>query len=370
MKTQCTQQPRKSQQTNLMYNIISHLKNQSFIQKNHRFLCRHQRHYAELSQAKGYRVRCRDPRCSKACQSHWAHKQATCLAKHLHDLPEEYKVYRGNLTLHKDATPEDHKRVKEAFLQNLRRWKTKHNYTVEMHATLHPTDQRNAHWDFVLFTDSPAKPFRAALASAWERAGGLRCSRVVMTSEEIGAITRYQTKGFVINREEVHLAPHQSELGLDLTWCTRGFWRGTNLEAIWASLVAEWFPKDTVSGHGPISNTVRDITVNLAPQDDPELPPFYIPGGDITRDIMRFPVELPTDPRRAVQPHGFAEQWGVGTTYLLRVLEQSQKARCINGKWCRSDGMHDESQPETQQVAIEQVAEMNEDEFFGPLLRM
>jgi len=99
-----------------MYNSIYQHKYQ---QQFPRFVCRNSSRLHEISQFKGFTCKCRNPRCSLACHQNWARKQGAIIARHLHDLPDQFTPYRGNLSLPKNASPQDHHRVRAAFLLNM-----------------------------------------------------------------------------------------------------------------------------------------------------------------------------------------------------------------------------------------------------------
>lgn len=315
-----------------------------FIQQSPRFYCRYARRFAQISEIKGFPVKCRDSRCSQACRNAWQQKHGACLARLLSELPGDcLELYRGNLTLPPAASPDDHKRVKKEFLRIINRWKQGHGYAVEIHAVLHPTDPLNAHWDIVAYTNSPAKPFRKALADAWVRAGGRRCTRVALDGTELDAWARYTAKTTKVDREDHLLLAPQSECGIDGIWSTRGFWQGKTVDQIWSTLLAEWFPSQdddeqlelafivaqrrAERGIGPIED--RDIRAK--PKPDPAPPAPYIPGDDVDLDAARFARHLPTDPGSAVGVSHYATRWGVDADYMLSVLRKIPRARCLDG---------------------------------------
>jgi hypothetical protein len=319
-----------------------------------RFVCRNSSRFYEISQFKGYTCKCRNPRCSLECHQNWARKQGSIIARHLHDLPEQFTPYRGNLSLPKDASPQDHHRVRAAFLLALKRWKQRHNYIVEIHATTHVVDSNNSHYDIVAFTDAPHKPFHRAMLDLWVKAGGKPPTCVPLKEPEIDATAMYNSKAILRVSSNTDKTKKPTKLpspnllnsreisGLDLTWHTRksksseGFWRGTKPDAIWQELCAEWFDKE-------------------ATPDD--IPKPYIPGNDFVQDKRRIAAKLPTDPLQAVPLWAFTRQWGLdsqpaslseapfyseqwfrempkwGDDYVLKIFKSIPNAVEDNGKW-------------------------------------
>ncbi len=313
-----------------MYNSNSQNKcPYEFVQEYPRFICRYAARYREISELKGFQVKCRDPRCSESCNLNWACKHGTCVAKHLRNLPPELKRYRGNLTLPAGATVEDHRRIKSVFLQALRRWKAREGYTLEIHAVAHPTSPREVHYDVTAYSDGPAKPVRQAVKSLWIRSGGKGGSFVALDDDEIDPAARYQAKDtpLQVNREKRYLLAPRS---IEITWQTGGFWRGDSLDAIWSRLIAEWFDLDDDCGIAPIVD--RKLSVS-------ESVPTYTPGVCPERDKIHFRAKLPTDPRDAIGISNYAKQWGVTGVYMLGILRGCPNAICLDG-WSNPDTGH------------------------------
>jgi hypothetical protein len=259
----------------LMYSSLQSTKNSGiFAQTAPRYSCRNERRLLETSLAKGFLVKCRRPRCSLNCQGNWAYQHATCLARHLSELPKGLTPYRGNLTLPKGSSPAAHSAAKQEFCRILRRWKDKHGYILEIHAVLDITSPTEAHWDVVAYSDAPAKPLRAVVSDAWSRAGGLRQSLIRLDDEELQGQCKYQAKDTLrVDRRPRFLPADRSILGLDHQWSTADFWRGRTIKSIWSELVSEWFGDDQGDDDDArvVSNSSNTL---LQPNSDPIDPPF------------------------------------------------------------------------------------------------
>lgn len=318
-------------------------KNHRFSQSNPRYKCRRPKFFAALSERLGYEVKCRDARCSIDCNRNWAIKHGVCLDHHLSTLPDGLTVYRGHLRMPENASPKDHDDAKGAFLRAVKRWGKRHGYTVELHGVLHITDPTNAHWDVVAYSNAPRKPLCEFVSAAWDRAGGLRQSLVPMEGAEIAAVARYTAKAINsrtnsrTRRDARFLPAPQVVLGLDRKWSTRGFWIGTNVDAIWSELIKDWLKSRESS-----NKTKMDITdthdnctaIDLAPLVDDR----YIPGEDPHRDRLAFPWRLPTDPAESIGLTDYAARWGVSQDYMRGILAEDSSVVVQAGELV--DGRH------------------------------
>ena len=316
-----------------------------FIQVSPRFYCKNLRQRLAAKERLGleYLPKCRDPRCSQDCRNNWACKIAACIARHLRDLkslPRNLRTYRGNLTLPVDSTVDDHRRVRKEFLRILSRWKAKRGVCLEMHATAHPTNPTNLHYDLVAYSDAPAKPLREALSDAWKRAGGLRYSIVDLADGEVDATARYQTKATPrVDREPRYLLAPRSSCGIEAAWHTAGFWGETSLDAIWKTLVDEWFGEEELTAQEQLEQAQREaerasraggvqlLRGNLEPPE----PPPYVPGDDVERDRIHFLRRLPRSPGEAIGVDVYSRQWGVSADYMLGILRSCPDAKCLDG---------------------------------------
>lgn len=254
------------------------------------------------------------------------------------------------------STPEDHRRVKEVFLQSLRRFKKRAGFTLEIHAFLHATTPNEAHWDFVGYHGGLPTTVYQTIRDLWCRSGGHRASCVGMSGEEHEAVNRYQTHAtpiirgkLTVRRDPVFVFRPRAEMGgLEITWHTAGFWRGGSLETVWQTLIREWFgdgDDDQGDDDDAPSSEVRpiirgELTVSLGRSNAPPEPPPYIPGKDADLDRIHFVRRLPLTPGEAVGITTYASQWGVDADYMLGILRTAPNARCLDGWIDPETGCH------------------------------
>lgn len=329
--------------------------NTVFTQLSPRFYCKSIRQRLAVKERLGldYVPKCRDPRCSQDCRNNWACKLAAILARHLRDLqrlPWGLKSYRGNLTLPPNSSIDDHRRVRKEFLRILCRWKAKRGVSLEIHATAHPTSPHEVHYDFVMYSNSPAKPLREALADAWKRAGGLRYSLVSLTDGETDATARYQTKAAPrVDREPRYLLAARKDCGIEATWATAGFWWETSPDLIWRMLVNEWFGgEEELTAQEALEQAQREAdraarsggVQLLRGNIEPTPAPIYVPGDDVALDQIHFLRRLPRTPADAVGITTYSGQWNVSPDYMLTVLRSCPAARCLDGQHHPQTGCH------------------------------
>lgn len=272
----------------------------------------------------------------------------------MRDLPETHKTFRGNLTMPLDATPDDHRRVKETFLQSLRRWKNRTGIVLEIHAFLHATDPHNAHWDFVGYHAGRPQAAHAAIRDLWVRSGGLRATAVGMSADEHGAVNSYQShpqrpivkRTLTVSRTPIYVFRPRAEMGLEIVWYTSGFWRGSSLEATWSLLIREWFGGDEeLTALEQLEQAQREAdraargAVAFKPVEAPAPPP-YVPGDDLASDRAHFLRRLPRSPGEAIGVDVYSRQWGVSATYMLSVLRSCPEAKCLDGWVDPQTGFH------------------------------
>jgi hypothetical protein len=330
-----------------------------FTQESPRYYCKSVSKRVAAKERRGldYLPKCRNARCSGECNFNCVHKENTCVARNLHDLCGEYNTFRGNLTLPKDATPADHRRVKKSFGERMDDWSRANGYIFAFRAILHATNRTNAHWDFQLFTDAPAKPFRAFWREAWVKSGGRRATIVPTTDEELEATAKYQSKvdsakqraGIVEYsktniednldsptepKEPYFLLKSRSELGLERVWMKGDFWQGGSLDEVWKMLIKEWFPEKDDD----------DLLARAMSRSEKGLPPkseeSFVPGVDADVDRIMFAGRMPTDPDAAVSANEFAERWGVDGTYMQEMFRSIPGAVCLRGRVNESTRCH------------------------------
>jgi hypothetical protein len=331
-----------------------------FCQSHPRFVCKNASRFRQISEVKGYVCKCRDPRCSLQCHANWAQKQSACLARHLHDLPEELVPYRGNLTLHSGATPEDHHRVRAAFLLALRRWAKKKGVVAELHATTHATSPINVHYDIVAYSES--KEFRSVLREKWVSSGGLRATCVPLKEDELDATAEYKSKAVFrkssnykegetdtsgTKKAPPKLLNSRQISGLDQHWHTRsskhseGFFRGSSIDEIWAVLCKEWHPEideDDLLARAMSRDKYGKPPKPVRQPDPAPLPAAYIPGIDLRRDAWVFAERMPTTPQSAVGATAYGQRWGVSGDWMLRCFKIMPHAVRLDGDIV--NGMH------------------------------
>jgi hypothetical protein len=326
-----------------------------FAQSNPRYTCRYATRFKELSERKGFGIKCRSINCSLECNSNWAFKHSTCLTRHLLDLPENLAVYKGHLTLPKDSTPDQHKIAKDTFLLSLRRWAKRHSCQVELHAVIHVTDPKNAHWDYHMWTNAQYRPLHNFFLESWQRCGGKRPTMV--EPDSIQATARYQNKPVEIDEKakEFWLPSTQPVMGIDTQWSTRGFWLGKTTNEHWREWIEEWKSGPVVLNkdcyqeilacedcrnlrpklckiHNGLDQNKRDITDTPDSCKTPYQDDRYIPGLDSVRDQKHFVQNLPQSPSEGVGLSTYADRWGVSTDYMLRILQSSPHAVQTSGE--------------------------------------
>lgn len=293
---------------------------QQFAQQNPRYTCKRAGHFHRLSQSKGYKCKCRDPRCSLECNKAWSRKVSSCLSRHLLSLQDQgWRVFRGNLMMPKGSTPDDHGKAKASFLLSIKRWAKRHDHTVELHGVLHVTGPQEAHWDIVVWTDAPYHPLHEHVGQAWPGRWSL------IAAHNLEATANYTAKPVARVREQAHYLPAPSAVcGLNCHFATRGFWCGKGMEGIWREVVAEWL------GTTPALTSKTDITdTPPAPESIPEP---YIPGADRVADRARFAAHLPTTPEESIGLADYAQRWGVSPGYMRDVLASVPMVRVTNGE--------------------------------------
>lgn len=199
---------------------------------------------------KDYEVKCRDARCSFACNARWSYKHWTCVHRLLYEhVGDENAIYRGHLRLPTDASPKVHRRVRKEFLRILDRWRVRNSYILELHAVLDIDAPRNAHWDTVAYSNAPKWPLKVAVSDAWMRAGGFKQSLVSVDDDELVGTLKYQVKDTTrADRAKRFLPASRADMGINHHWSTRGFWAGRSEPEMWNELKEVWFgtePQDS-----------------------------------------------------------------------------------------------------------------------------
>jgi len=156
-------------------------------------------------------------------------------------LPDGVKTYRGNLTLHDDATRDDHRAIVTTYLRALRWHAKRHTAIIEVHLTAHITAPAAMHYDLLVYSNLPKTTLRRIAKSAWRNVGGKYASVPEMESEDerIAAI-KYTAKDTTEARKEYVYLPAKN--GFHLVRYSSNFWQGENPESLWDELKSEWFP--------------------------------------------------------------------------------------------------------------------------------
>jgi hypothetical protein len=165
--------------------------------------------------------------------------------------------YRGCLKMPTGASPKDHARAKRSFLQSMERWAVSRGVIFKIHAILHVKPE-SAHWDVVAYSDSPRTPLKEAVSTKWKRAsGGGHQSLMPMTAEEIKVACRYAAKDVdpTPKNRRSYLPVGRKAGGMNMTWCSRGFWAGCKVADLWREQIEEWKAAGYFDKPCPIQDT-------------------------------------------------------------------------------------------------------------------
>lgn len=318
-----------------------------------------------------YISKCRRASCSIQCNHNHASKLFKCLERRFNELPVDYLWYRGNLQMPKSATPDDHKRVKKVFLQNLRRAKAKNGHVLEVFAQRHSTTIHDAHWDITVYTDMPKTVAKATILDAWKRAGGAHKSAVPVPRDEVLGWLKYKCKLDVFGEDDdsddcddtpqtdPRLIPApRSVCPLESYWSTKGFWGGRKIEDYWQDFLDDLFPERVERRAKADCGSNTHITLipsksvpETPPIGSPDHPEFSVPiaeklyledlesHDDLTafqcevlkqyqalrrdpeRDSHNLHQSLPDSPVDALGADRIAARWGWDVDYTKGLLE-------------------------------------------------
>jgi len=310
------------------YNIVS---TDEFHQPNPAFVCKNWALNLVLSEQQGYRVKCRNPRCSLGCYQDWRQKQSYVLRRLFQRyLPSDVKTYRGCLKLHDNATRDDHKAIVTKYLRALKWHSAKHNAIIEVHLTAHITGRpNNMHYDLLVYSGLPKTMLRRIAKSAWRNVGGLYASVPEMESEDerIKAI-KYTTKDTTEARKEyVHLP---SSNGFHLTRYSSNFWQGHSVESLWSELKLEWFPptENTApeTNDAPIMNSKFSDTsmASFSPSHDDQI--AYKVRDKRLRDIAQSYMRqfAPKTPDKAMTLHALSTKLSIPAGWLQNLVDVTE----------------------------------------------
>jgi hypothetical protein len=142
---------------------------------------------------------------------------------------EGVTLYHGNLKLPPDASPDDHIRVRKAFLDRLKYHRKRLGCVIELFAYMHIDDQLNAHYDFMLYTDMSERKVTELVRTLWLESGGRERASVVKVKDgqAIVPLARYMAKADKVKeskRRYRRLPIGRADGGIKVTWGTSGFW--------------------------------------------------------------------------------------------------------------------------------------------------
>lgn len=227
------------------YIVENSVKQELFAQTDPHFVCQCRGRFWEVSERKGYQVKCCDPRCSKACLKNFCHREQRVLSHFLEAmLPDGHAAFRGNLTLVKNATPDAHRKVRASFLRALQR----RCPSLRIRCNLDITDARNAHYDFTAYGPAhlSADRIKASVAEAWAVAGGKRSTcRPLHDGDQRQAWATYTTKSRKRD-DRWRFVPARNRL--PITWGTDAFFGpGVTKDDVHAAWVRATFPRKLVA---------------------------------------------------------------------------------------------------------------------------
>jgi hypothetical protein len=218
-----------------------------FAQVEPHHVCQDRGLYDQLSEACGYRKKCRDPRCSLVCLKNYMCQEALLL-KHFWEghLPSGMMALRGNLTMPLGADVESHRAARTAFLKALSRWSRKTRKTLAIRCYTHATNHYNAHYDYVAYTDATVDQIKALIAKWWRQAGGRRSTTQPL--DKPAAWSVYVTKTRKKDEQRFRYVPWRPSdphdpPALAYTWGTRGFWGdGQTRQSLWKEWCKVMYP--------------------------------------------------------------------------------------------------------------------------------
>ena len=191
----------------------------------------------------GRKGKCRNPRCSLECRTHFARKQAAALSRQLKALPQNYHIYFGVLKILHDCTKADHQKARREFLKQLCTLAKKRQATIKFRAMSEIGSERRIHYHYALYADIPIG--QTELRNMWSAACSGRRTIVEHGPPRNGIepAAKYMCKDLRAVRERsqcVILLAHKSP---DVTWGSRGFFP-KGIEVLWEECVKEWKGED------------------------------------------------------------------------------------------------------------------------------
>ena len=225
-----------------------------FHQSRPRFVCKDWALHLILSEQVGYRVKCRDPRCSLSCYQHFRAKQAHILRRlFTHHLPSTMTCYRGHLRLHDNSSLVNHKHIVGKFFKRITQHAKRRHATIQVHATAHITGNSKMHYEVLVYPDLPKTILRDLFKITWTRVGGYKSSvpELDTEAEKLAAI-KYAAKDTNEAKKEYRYLPSKD---FNTTRYTANFFNGESVKTLWSELVSEWFPKEERPKCVPITDS-------------------------------------------------------------------------------------------------------------------
>jgi hypothetical protein len=211
-----------------------------FAQTEGQFHCCHAGLFNDLSEKKGYRVHCRNPRCSFQCWEAWARKEAAIDTHFLSGLPDTYTVFRGNMMMPDGADHEAHEHAKPLFSRAIRQAAQELGAVVKFKAVAHVTSPHHRHYDYLAYTDGlDLVTMQAVIKAAAAKAGFVRST--CRPCDRVGATARYtvKTKNMPARGTQYRFLPIQD--GSRLVWASQRFYGEKTKQQLWAELREKWF---------------------------------------------------------------------------------------------------------------------------------
>lgn len=209
--------------------------NKWFHQENPHYICQNQ-----YPKRQG---KCRNPRCSLACRSHYARKKSAILMWQLNRISSTHFIYFGNLDVHEVLTDDEHREIRSEFSENLRKFKKKRNCETKFYAMSEIGDDLTVHYHYVLYSDIEIS--QDNVKSMWSAACDGRKTTVqhLPPQKGIEPAAKYMfkdTSGVRNRKTHIWLFKHGS---IQIPWKSRGFFEIPQ-EEIWNLLRKQWFGED------------------------------------------------------------------------------------------------------------------------------
>ncbi len=227
--------------------MLDSTKCRDFVQVRPERFCQSAWLFQNVSEEKGYKVKCRDPRCSLPCRNAWAEKESAIIEHVLHMLPRRFNIFRGNLVLWHGADHADHASVKARFARLMASAVEKLGGVFEFVGiadhTRHPDGTFDRHWDLSAFSDLKRSQIRqikrdVARKLCNEFGRPVKVALARLKAAEIHARSRYLVKAEKLGETRYIYLPARD--GSRLVWSSGGFFGPKSKEQVWQELIALW----------------------------------------------------------------------------------------------------------------------------------